>query len=169
MNLLFIPSLLSGDYKTFFLKLLIIIGLWILIFIATMIDLRTGIKASKARGKFKTTSKGLRQTLNKYKEYTSIMAIAIIVDFALSYLCTLESIFSIFGIFRVPLFSVIAFVFIVITEWISVKENIEKKKGAPIISKEIVDLTAELVAELGDDKLKAIAKLLNERNKEAQK
>lgn len=163
MNLLFIPSLLSGDYKTFFLKFLIVVGLWILIFVATMIDLRTGIKASKARGNFRTTSKGLRQTLNKYKEYTSIMAIAFIVDFALSYLCTLESIFSFFGLFRVPLFSVIAFLFIVITEWISVKENIEKKKGAPIISKEIVDLTAELVAELGDDKIKAIVKLLKEK------
>lgn len=47
MNLLFIPSLLAGDYRTFFIKLSLIAVFWILVFVASFIDLRTGIAASK--------------------------------------------------------------------------------------------------------------------------
>jgi len=133
MNLLFIPSLLSGDYRTFFIKLSIVIGLWMIVILASSVDLKTGIDASKRLGKFKTTSKGLRQTLKKLFEYFAFLTIALLFDFVVSYLTTLSDIISIFGLFRVPVFTIGSIIIILIIEGISVKENIEKGKKKPNI------------------------------------
>lgn len=160
MNLLFIPSLLSGDYRSFFCELSIVALFWVMVFVASFIDLRTGIKASKAVGNFRTTSSGLRQTLRKDREYMAIMSIAFLLDFALSYLTTLSDIVGIFGIFKIPFLSILALIFILIIEFISVKENIEKKRGSKIIPKETIDVMTELIEKFGDEKLKAIAEIL---------
>lgn len=165
MTLLFIPSLLSGDYRTFFTKISIIAFFWVLVFIASFIDLRTGIKASKSQGCFRTTSSGLRQTLRKDMEYMAVMFIAFLLDFALSYLSNLSEIIGILGIFSVPILSILALIFIIVTEGISVKENIEKKNGSAIIPKETISLMAELIDTLGEDKLKAVAELIKNKEK----
>ena len=167
MNLLFIPSLLIGDYRTFFIKLSIVAGFWILVIIASLIDLRSGIKASKSRGQFRTTSSGLRQTLRKDKEYISFMFMAFIVDFSLSYLSALSDVFSILSIFQLPLISIVVLIGILITEWISVNENIRKKNGSDVIPKETIDFMTDIISAVGEDKLKAIAELI--KSKEAQK
>lgn len=166
MNLLFIPSLLSGDYKTFFIKLIIILGLWIVAFIATAIDLKTGIEASKRLGNFKTTSSGLRQTLRKDGQYFALMIVAFLFDFVFSYLTSLTDIWSFFGLFRIPLFTIASVVIVLIIEFISVKENLEKGRK-DIVSPELMNKALNIIGELGDEKVKAIAEIL--KNKEEKK
>ena len=90
----------------------------------------------------------------------AIMSIAFLLDFSLSYLTTLSDIVGIFGIFKIPFLSVLTLIFILIIEFISVKENIEKKRGSKIIPKETMDVMTELIEKFGDEKLKAIAEML---------
>jgi len=165
MNLLFIPSLLTGDYRTFFIKLIIVFALWLIVIVATLVDLRTGIAASKRKGNFRTTSKGLRQTLKKLFEYFTFLVIALLFDFVLSYLTTLVDIIPFLGLFRIPLFTIGSIVVILIIEGISVKENTEKSRGKDIITPEMLNSALNIIAALGDDKTKAIAELLKNKEK----
>jgi len=165
MNLLFIPSLLTGDYRTFFIKLIIVFALWLIVIVATLVDLRTGIAASKRKGNVRTTSKGLRQTLKKLFEYFTFLVIALLFDFVLSYLTTLVDIIPFLGLFRIPLFTIGSIVVILIIEGISVKENTEKARGKDIITPEMLNSALNIIAALGDDKTKAIAELLKNKEK----
>ena len=165
MNLLFIPALLEGDYRTFFIKLSLVIGMWVLVVIAASVDLRTGIKASKRLGCFKTTSKGLRQSLKKVSEYFTYLTIALLFDVVLSYLTTITDICSVFGLFKIPLFTIIVMAIILIIEFISVKENNEKGQKA-VLTPELVNKALELIAALGPDKMKAVAEILKIKEKE---
>lgn len=160
MNLLFIPSLLIGDYKTFFIKTAIVFGLWLIVVIAASVDLRTGIQASKRKGNKKTTSRGLRQTLKKLLEYFTFLVIAFLFDFVLSYLTSLTDVIEFFGLFRIPIFTIGMIVIILIIEGISVKENMEKGRGKEIISPEQLNQAVEIIGALGYDKIKAIAEIL---------
>lgn len=166
MNLLFIPSLLSGDYRTFFIKLIIILALWIVAFVATAVDLKTGIEASKRLGNFKTTSSGLRQTLRKNGQYFALLIVAFLFDFVFSYLTSLTDILSFFGLFKIPIFTIGSVVIVLVIEFISVKENLEKGRKE-IISPELLNKALDIIGELGDEKIKAISEIL--KNKEDKK
>jgi len=165
MNLLFIPSLLAGDYRTFFIKLIIVFSLWLIVVVATAVDLRTGIAASKRKGNFRTTSKGLRQTLKKLFEYFTFLTIALLFDFVLSYLTSLTDIVPLFGLFRIPLFTIGSIVIILIIEGISVKENAEKGRGKDIITPEMMNTAISIIAALGDEKTKAFAEIFKTKEK----
>lgn len=162
MNLLFIPSVLSGDYRTFFIKLIIVFALWLIAIVASLIDLKTGIDASKRLGKFKTTSSGLRQTLKKDFQYFTLLVIALLFDFVFSYLTTLTDIISFLGLFRIPVFTIISVIITLTIEFISVKENLEKGKKQ-IISPELMNKALDIISELGDEKVKAIANILKDK------
>lgn len=166
MNLLFIPSILSGDYRTFFIKLIIVFALWMIAIVASLVDLKTGIDASKRLGNFKTTSSGLRQTLKKDFQYFTLLVIALLFDVVFSYLTTLTDIISFLGLFRVPVFTIISVIIILAIEFISVKENLEKGKKQ-IISPELMNKALDIISELGDEKVKAIADIL--KNKDEKK
>ena len=166
MNLLFIPSLLSGDYRTFFIKLIIILALWIVAFVATAVDLKTGIEASTRLGNFKTTSSGLRQTLRKNGQYFALLIVAFLFDFVFSYLTSLTDILSFFGLFKIPIFTIGSVVIVLVIEFISVKENLEKGRKE-IISPELLNKALDIIGELGDEKIKAISEIL--KNKEDKK
>jgi hypothetical protein len=163
MNLLFIPSLLAGDYRSFFIKLTIVLALWMIAIIASLIDLKTGIDASKRVGNFKTTSSGLRQTLKKDFQYFTLLVISLLFDFVFSYLTSLTDIFSVLGLFRIPVFTILSVIIVLIIEGISVKENLEKGRKE-IISPEMMNKALEIIGELGDEKIKAIAQILKEKN-----
>ena len=160
MQNLFIPSLLLGDYRTFFIRLGIVLSLWLIVVVAASIDLKTGIDGSKRLGCFKTTSKGLRQTLKKLFEYFTFLSIALLFDFVLSYMTTLVDILPLFGLFRIPIFTIGLIIIILVIECISVKENLEKGKGSPIITDEIMGKALDIIGALGDVKVKAIAEIL---------
>ena len=164
MQLLFIPSLLAGDMPTFFLKLAIVFLLWIIVFIASIVDLKTGIDASKRLGSFKTTSKGLRQTIKKNLQYIMLLFVGLLFDFVLSYLSTLSDILPILGMFRIPIFSLLGVLVILIIEAISVKENLDKGKDKEMISPELLNMALDIINTLGDDKIKSITQLIAKKN-----
>ena len=164
MNLLFIPSLLSGDYRTFFIKLVIVFALWMIAIVASLIDLKTGIDASKRIGNFKTTSSGLRQTLRKDFQYFTLLIISLLFDFVFSYLTSLSDIINVLGLFRIPVFTILSVIIVLIIEGISVKENLEKGRK-DIVSPELLNKALEIISELGDEKIKAIAEILKDKKK----
>lgn len=158
-----IPALLEMDFEQATIKIMIMCVFFVLIIIATLIDLCTAISASKRRGCFKTRSYGLRKTGRKLLEYWALMLMASIVDFGLSAFGLVADSVSFFKIFSVPIVSIVVFVGIIITEALSVKENMEMSKGADVIPKKTYAVIAEIVEALGEnseDKLKVIAKLL---------
>ena len=163
MNLLFIPSLLQGDMKSFLFKLSIVFLLWLIVFVASMVDLKTGIDGSKRLGCFKTTSRGLRQTVKKDLQYIMLLLVGLLFDFVLSYLSTLSDLIPLFGVFRIPIFSLLGVLVILIIEGISVKENLDKGKTKEIISPELITSALDIIGILGDDKVKAIAELLKQK------
>jgi len=164
MQLLFIPSLLTGDYRTFFIKLVIVFALWMIAIVASLIDLKTGIDASKRIGNFKTTSSGLRQTLKKDFQYFTLLVISLLFDFVFSYLTSLADIISVLGLFRIPVFTILSVIIVLIIEGISVKENLEKGRK-DIVSPELLNKALEIIGELGDEKIKAIAEILKDKKK----
>lgn len=165
MNLLFIPALLEGDYRTFFIKLSLVLALWIIVVVGVSVDLKTGIAASKRLGCFKTTSKGLRQSFKKLTEYFNYLTIGLLFDMVLSYLTTLTDLCSLFGLFKIPLFTIFIVVALLIIEFISVKENNEKGQKA-LVTPELVNKALDLISALGPDKMKAVAEILKIKEKE---
>jgi len=168
MNLLFIPSLLSGDIKGFLFKLAIVLLLWLIAFAASLVDLKTGIDASKRQGNFKTTSSGLRQTLKKCGQYFALLTVAFLFDFVFSYLTMLSSTISFLNLFSVPLFSIVGVGIVILIEWISVKENLAKGRSEDdkaAIHNDKLNIALELVSALGDDKMKAIAEIIKSKEK----
>lgn len=148
-TLLFIPSLMQGDYDAFFVKLSVIIFMWLLVISASMVDLITGIAASKRTGTKRTTSWGLRKTLNKDLQYLALLFMMLIIDMGLSSLGQYVS------FFQAPLCSCVATVAIIIIESISVIENTRKGKN-PEEDKvdDIQELVSNTVDMLGDEKTK---------------
>lgn len=161
--LLFIPSILKGDMSTFFMKLSVVLLLWLIAFAASLVDLKTGIAASKRLGKFKTTSSGLRQTLKKDGQYFMLLLIAFLFDFVFSYFTELAHIWAILGIFKLPLFTLIAVAIVLTIEGISVRENLDKGSDKEIVPQEVVNHALDIIGELGEDKIKAIVELLKEK------
>lgn len=158
--LLFIPSLLAGDMSAFFMRLVIVFILWLVVLVASLVDLKTGIDASKRLGCFKTTSRGLRQTIQKDVQYMNLLFIGFLFDFVLSYLTTLVSIVPLFGIFNIPVFSILGVIGLLIIEGISVRENLDKGKSKVLVSHETIETMIEIASILGDDKVKAISNLI---------
>jgi len=149
--------------KSFLFKLSIVFLLWLIVFIASMVDLKTGIDGSKRLGCFKTTSRGLRQTVKKDLQYIMLLLVGLLFDFVLSYLSTLSDLIPLFGVFRIPIFSLLGVLVILIIEGISVKENLDKGKTKEIISPELITSALDIIGILGDDKVKAIAELLKQK------
>jgi len=166
MNLLFIPSLLTGDIKGFLFKLAIVLLLWLIAFSASLVDLKTGKEASKRLGNFKTTSYGLRQTIKKDGQYFALLLVAFLFDFVFSYLTVLSDTISFLIIFSIPIFTIIGVIIVILIEWISVKENLAKGRSEidkAAIPEEKLNLALELVSVLGDDKMKAIAEIIKSK------
>lgn len=118
----FIPALLAGNYDVFFTKLSIVILMWLLVIVASMVDLITGIAASKRTGTKHTTSWGLRRTLSKDLQYLALLFMMLLIDIGLSSLGEYMAFFS------ASLCSFVSSVAIIIIEAISVAENTRKGK-----------------------------------------
>lgn len=124
MNLLlFIPSLMEGDINAFMVKIGVVMFLWIVVIAASIIDLISGIAASRRMGVKKTTSWGIRKTLQKDLQYFALLLVLLLLDVGLSALSPWISLFSI------PLLSVIGVLAITGTEALSVAENTKKGRS----------------------------------------
>ena len=124
MNLLlFIPSLMEGDINAFMVKIGVVMFLWIVVIAASIIDLISGIAASRRMGVKKTTSWGIRKTLQKDLQYFALLLVLLLLDVGLSALSPWITLFSI------PLLSVIGVLAITGTEALSVAENTKKGRS----------------------------------------
>ena len=160
MTLLFIPSLMEGDIDAFLTKVAVVVLMWLIVIAASMIDLITGIAASKRTGIQHTTSWGLRRTVSKDLQYLALLAMLLIIDIGLSALSQQLPLFS------MPLLSTLGVITISVVESISVAENTRKGK-APEDDKidDIQQLVMAVADKLGKDKTKAFLQALEEYEK----
>ncbi|MDY5075735.1 MAG: phage holin family protein [Paludibacteraceae bacterium] len=160
MTLLFIPSLMEGNIDAFLTKVAVVVLLWLIVIAASMIDLITGIAASKRTGIQHTTSWGLRRTVSKDLQYLALLAMLLIIDIGLSALSQQLPLFS------MPLLSTLGVITISVVEAISVAENTRKGK-APEDDKmdDIQQLVMAVADKLGKDKTKAFLQALEDYEK----
>ena len=160
MTLLFIPSLMEGNIDAFLTKVAVVVLLWIIVIAASMIDLITGIAASKRTGIQHTTSWGLRRTVSKDLQYLALLAMLLIIDIGLSALSQQLPLFA------MPLLSTLGVITISTVEAISVAENTRKGK-APEDDKmdDIQQLVMAVADKLGKEKTKAFLQALEEYEK----
>ncbi len=163
MVLLFVDTLLHKDFDTLFIKIAIVVLFWLLPIVASLIDLFTGIRASKINNnRRKLHSNGMRKTVYKMLSYLSLLFVFFLIDFATSYLVTLSDIIGILGVFRVPIFTLITSVLLCAIEGWSIKENIEILNNAEIIPNRTLDKAIDLAKILGDDKIDRILDVFRE-------
>ena len=160
MTLLFIPSLMEGNIDAFLTKVAVVVLLWLIVIAASMIDLITGIAASKRTGIQHTTSWGLRRTVSKDLQYLALLAMLLIIDIGLSALSQQLPLFS------MPLLSTLGVITISVVEAISVAENTRKGK-APEDDKmdDIQQLVKAVADKLSKDKTKAFLQALEDYEK----
>ncbi len=163
MVLIFVESLLGKDFHTLFIKIAIVMLLWLFPIVASLIDLFTGVKASKVtNNRRKLHSNGMRKTIYKMLGYLSLLIVFFLIDFATSYLVTLSDIVSFFGIFRVPVFTLLSSVSLCAIEVWSIKENVEVIRNEEIIPNKTLDKAIDLAKILGDDKIGRVLEVLRE-------
>ena len=151
---------MEGNIDAFLTKVAVVVLLWLIVIAASMIDLITGIAASKRTGIQHTTSWGLRRTVSKDLQYLALLAMLLIIDIGLSALSQQLPLFS------MPLLSTLGVITISVVEAISVAENTRKGK-APEDDKmdEIQQLVMAVADKLGKDKTKAFLQALEEYEK----
>ena len=160
MTLLFIPSLMEGNIDAFLTKVAVVVMMWLIVIAASMIDLITGIAASKRTGIQHTTSWGLRRTVSKDLQYLALLAMLLIIDIGLSALSQQLPLFS------MPLLSTLGVITISVVEAIIVAENTRKGK-APEDDKmdDIQQLVMAVADKLSKDKTKAFLQALEDYEK----
>ena len=128
MNLLFIPSIMNEDWNLFKTFLTVLAILYACVFLSVLIDLFFGVKRAK-RLKIARTSFGYRRTITKLTSYFGLMLMLSIADIATSI------------IFKMPYFTVIGAIGIVIVEAKSVYENLkQEEKNIEEIQKALLKL-----------------------------
>lgn len=126
----------------------------VIVFLAMIIDLVSGLIKAKQRNEVRS-SYGLKRTLNKFIMYEGGMLIAAGVD-VLIHLSHLLELFRLDVILGIPIITLLLGVYLLVVEGISVREKADQKirgemqKANEIVSKlisreELVDLLTEVV------------------------
>lgn len=166
---LFIGSILSGDYGLLLIKVALTMLLWLLPILASVVDLVTGIKASKvSNNKRKLYSRGLRKTVDKDLGYLTLLVVFFLMDIATSYLVTLVDVVPLFAIFSVPVFTLSVSISLCGIEIWSIKENIEVIREKDIIPNKTLDRAIEIVRVVGDEKIGKVIDLLREEKSDGE-
>ena len=113
--LLFIPSLINEDWSRINALLTVLAVLYACVFSSVLIDLFFGVKRAR-RLKIARTSFGYRRTITKLTSYFGLLLMLSIADVAASV------------VFKMPYFTVIGAIGIIIVEAKSVFENIHKEE-----------------------------------------
>jgi dolichol kinase len=128
MKLLFIPSIINEDWSHFNALLTVLAVLYACVFVSVLIDLFFGVKRAK-RLKIARTSFGYRRTITKLTSYFGLMIMLTIADIAASV------------VFKMPYFTVLAAIGILIVEAKSVYENLkQEEKGIEEVQKALLKL-----------------------------
>ena len=153
MNLLFISYLFSGDFHKMAIWLLVAAILAIIPNVASIIDLKTGINASKRLGIFKTTSFGLRQTISKDRDYLMYFFLLFLIDCCLSFFIDF------------PVLCILCAVAETIIEVISIRENLSKGQTN---NHDPIALMQTIATAYGDDKAQRIFDIIKDKTNESK-
>lgn len=126
------------------------IVIWVVMFVAVMIDMRAGIRRAKAQ-KQPIDSHGLRRTFTKFGDYGKVTGMFMCVDL----------LGMLFGIYMLPYASGISGVIAVAIEAWSVRENLRASRSSAAKVMEIMQKMAETkdrdeVAKYFEDAMKMI-------------
>ncbi len=147
---LIIQTLLTGDYQTARIDAAIIGIMWLLVAIAIVIDLFSGVRKARERGEMRT-SYGFKQTVNKVVLYYAFMLFALMFD------CI--------GMFFYPL-PVVTFVcaaFLIFIEGKSVFEKAHDKDKRKF-TKSVEELV--ILLENREDLIKGLSELVKQKAEE---
>lgn len=131
--------------------LTIVVVAMLVVLVAMSIDLASGVYKAKLRGEVRS-SEALKRTLSKFIAYEGGMMIAAGVDL-LFHLSNVVALFHLDAIYGVPVITCLVGVFLLVVEFISIREKADKK-----IKREMKD-AAELISQiLANDTLKEALK-----------
>lgn len=97
----------------------------LLVLFAMIIDLISGLSKARQRGELRS-SWGLKRTLTKFITYEGGMLIAAGVDI-LMHLCHILELFHLDILYRTPVITCLLAIFLLVVEFISVREKADKK------------------------------------------
>ena len=149
-NILFIQSLLSGEYHSLKFKSMIVIIMWLFVTLAMVIDLVSGYRKAKERGEART-SYGLRRTVTKAVLYYALLLFAFMFDCIGTFF------------YPLPYVTFLVTAFLIFIEGKSILEKAHDKDKRKL-NRSLDDLSVML--ENKDDLLKGIAEILKKQNKE---
>jgi len=151
MNLLFIPSIISEDWSHFKALLTVLAVLYACVFVSVIIDLFFGVKRAK-RLKIARTSFGYRRTITKLTSYFGLLLMLTIADIAASV------------ILKMPYFTVVGAIGIVIVEAKSVFENVrQEEKSVEEVQKALLKIFEN------KDEIKSIINFLNSKTNDTKR
>jgi len=146
-----IPSIISEDWSHVKALLTVLAVLYACVFVSVLIDLFFGVRRAK-RLKIARTSFGYRRTITKLTSYFGLMLMLSIADVAASV------------VFKMPYFTVIGAIGIVIVEAKSVFENIrQEEKSVEEIQKALLKLFEN------KDEIKSIITFLNSNSNDTKR
>lgn len=143
--------------------MLIVTMACIIVLIAMCIDLASGLYKAKLRGEIRT-SQALKRTMTKFITYEGGMLIAAGVDI-LIHICKLFSLFGLDSIYGIPFVTCIVGIFLLVVEFLSVRENADQKTKNKM--NEAVSVISDVI---GKDNIKdALAQVIQQAIAESGK
>lgn len=159
--LLFINSLLSGDYHALKLKLGLVGIFWALVIFAMIIDLISGVHKAKQRGEFRSSA-GFKRTVSKFIMYISALGFAFLSD------CLFVFVIESFNSFMpvIPYMTIIVSLYIIIfVEGRSVLEKASEKDRKQISEDALTIL--DLISKIKDKEvLERLKEIVKDENKQ---
>ncbi|MCR4659207.1 MAG: phage holin family protein [Bacteroidales bacterium] len=137
--------------------LTIVVVACVVVLFAMMLDLASGLYKAKLRGEIRS-SWGLKRTLSKFIAYEGGMLIAAGVDL-LMHLSRLADLFGLDAIYGVPVVTCLVGVFLLVVEFISIREKADKKT-----KKELSDAADLLSKLLSNDNFKDVLRTAIEQS-----
>ncbi|MCL2291235.1 MAG: phage holin family protein [Bacteroidetes bacterium] len=146
-----IYEIIGGNSDGLYIELSLIVGCWMLMIFAVLIDLWTGIERAKKCGE-RLKSNKFRRTLSKISEYWRVMLFGLFIDIILFVILP----------YHVPFGSIIFTLACCSIEAKSVIENLKLKKSAAAnVPGEVLKILKHLD---NPDKLKSYIDMLNQLN-----
>lgn len=132
----------------------IVVAACIVVFLAMIIDLGSGLMKAKQRHEIRS-SWGLKRTLNKFIMYEGGMLIAAGVDLLIHFSHLLQ-LFHLDLIYGIPVITCLLGIFLLIVEFLSVREKADEKTKTEIAR--ATEVASKLIS--ADDLAEAIAKAI---------
>ena len=155
-TMMFIKPLIEGDLESVKYWGLAIGIMAVFVIIAGLIDLRWGILASKACGQFKTTSYGLKKTVEKLETYLMLFFFGVMIDACLSFFLSF------------PVACILVAVSEIIIEAVSVYENRKRVKVGAADPINVVKAVAKTFGVTDVEKIKQLLEVVREQEKKGK-